>query len=487
MKKTRILTPAAGAETLGRRLRDGLLRLAAVLRRPRSSSRRAGRSELPRILPTEAANMQVVMALPANEELEFLDQEVCGVPLLRRILATAVRSGGSRVLLVCPPRFPASWLAGHLQSPELRSVALETAVVDHLFDPRKADCWRAIAPRLESRFLWLPYDYIPHRRALSGLLAAAASKPDSPLCYPNGGGSGRDAFAFDRPAVLLKRSLIRGEKPRFSLAPPAGPAGIHVSPAVTVRQAEDELLRNAGKITDGIYSRFNRRLCAPLVRVLCRRRVSPNAVTLAGLLAAALAGLCFAHGSWPASVLGAVLFFAAGLLDESDGMVARLTFRDSAFGCWFETAVDYTTYLLLFAGIVAGGWRRGSQFYLPLGAALLGGSILSFLLVAWQRKLAAPAGRPNEFPDRYLAALEHDSGNLISRAVRQVQFLTKKSVFIHYVLLFTVLDLLPVMTALAAFGANVAWIVSLYLNRRLFSRRGHETTTVRATAVQAGK
>ena len=40
----------------------------------------------------------------------------------------------------------------------------------------------------------------------------------------------------------------------------------------------------------------------------------------------------------------------------------------------------------------------------------------------------------------------------------------------HYVFLFAVLGLLPVVLSLGAFGANVAWIVTIYFNFRLFRR-----------------
>jgi phosphatidylglycerophosphate synthase len=256
------------------------------------------------------------------------------------------------------------------------------------------------------------------------------------------------------------------------------------SPAA-VPDAEAELVRRSGKVTDGIYSRFNRKLCRPAVRWLSRTRVTPNAVTFGGLAVAVLAGLCFAQGSWLWNVAGAALFFVSGLFDEIDGMLARLKFHESAFGCWLETMVDYATYLLVFAGITVGGYRRGGGGYLALGSALLFGSVLSFIVISVQRKLAAPAARPNEYSQRYLAALERDAGNPISRIVRLLQFLLKKGVLVHYFLLFAVLDLVPVLLFLGAFGANVAWMVTLYFNRRLFrpSQPAHRRLAARRPAI----
>jgi phosphatidylglycerophosphate synthase len=179
--------------------------------------------------------------------------------------------------------------------------------------------------------------------------------------------------------------------------------------------------------------------------------------------------MLFLRGTWLGDVAGAVLFFVSGLFDEMDGMLARLKFQESPSGCWLETMVDYATYLVIFAGMAIGGYHRSGAQYLALGAALLGGSLLSFWVISIQRKLAAPADRPNEYSRRYLSTLERDGGNPISGAVRQLQFLTKKGVLVHYLLLFAILGLLPIFLALAALGANIAWMVTIYLNARLFS------------------
>ena len=114
-------------------------------------------------------------------------------------------------------------------------------------------------------------------------------------------------------------------------------------------------------------------------------------------------------------IAAAIFFFISGLFDEVDGMLARLKFQESAFGCWLETFIDYATYLLAFAGMTAGGYRRGGAVYLAVGAALLLGCLFSFFVISVQRKLAAPT-RPTEYYQRYLKALDQDAGNLISRA-----------------------------------------------------------------------
>ncbi|MFB3902050.1 MAG: CDP-alcohol phosphatidyltransferase family protein [Acidobacteriota bacterium] len=430
--------------------------------------------------------MQVVIGLPCAREIHRLDASVCGVPVLARVIATALRSGGSRVLVVMPPGWSHDWLVPRLKPGPIDATCIETVDIGRVFDPNEAEDWRAIEHCLDDRFLWMPPDYLVHKRALADLLESARHSPGASFRFCAADDAGQEPSPFEGPCVLLKHEQLSGARPRFR-GVVKGQVGISVRPPASIGEVEAELVRQSGKVTDGVYSRFNRMLCRPAVRWLSHTRVTPNLVTFVGLVVAVLSGLCFAHGSWVWGVAGAALFFISGLFDEIDGMLARLKFQESPFGCWLETMVDYATYLLVFAGMTVGGYSQGGMLYLVLGLTVLIGLVLSFIVISIQRKLAAPPDRPNEYSRLYLAALERDRANLISRLVRQLQFLTKKGVLVHYLLLFAVLNLLPVVLFIAAFGANVAWIVTVYLNRRLFltSKRRANRRLVARHAVPA--
>jgi len=411
--------------------------------------------------------MQVVIGLPGAREIHRLDASACGVSVLARVIATALRSGGSKVLVVLPPEWSHKWLVPRLNLRSIDPARIETVEIGRVFDPSQAEDWRAIEHCMDNRFLWIPPDYLVNKTALTDLLATAAHSPNASFGFSEVSGAGPDPGPFARPCVLLKKEQLVGSKPRFQVVV-SGQLGVLVGPPASIQEVEAELVRQSGKVTDGIYSRFNRILCRPAVRRLSHTPVTPNVVTFGGLAVAILSGFSFAQGSWLWGVLGAALFFISGLFDEIDGMLARLKFQESPFGCWLETMVDYATYLLVFAGMTVGGYRQGGALYLVLGLVLAFGLVVSFIAISTQRKLAAPPDKPNEYSRRYLTALEQDRGNLISRLVRQLQFLTKKGVLVHYLLLFAVLNLLQVVMFIAAFGANVAWIVTVYLNRRLF-------------------
>ncbi len=225
------------------------------------------------------------------------------------------------------------------------------------------------------------------------------------------------------------------------------------------------------KPLDGIYSKFNRLLCRPAVRLLTHTGVTPNWVTVGGLVVAIVAALLFARGSYANYVGGALLFFLSGLIDEMDGMLARIKFTESAFGTWFEGFVDNATYLLVFSGITAGLYRQRGSHELFYGLALLTGCLLSFIVIALQRKVATAADRPHEYAGRMNHLMDNDSSNWISFITRQVHVFIKKGVAIHYLLIFTLAGGLPLFLRLAAFGSNLTWVLALYFNRRFFGRQ----------------
>lgn len=252
--------------------------------------------------------------------------------------------------------------------------------------------------------------------------------------------------------------------------------GIPVTSETTVRTAERFLVANSGKPLDGIYSSFNRRLCRPFVRLLSHTRVTPNALTFGGLLVAILGGLLYARGSYVNYVGGALLFFVSGLFDEMDGMLARIKFRESAFGTWLEGLVDNITYLVVFAGITVGLHRQYGSWPLKYGVALIIGCVLSVIVIGVQRKLSTAPDRPHEYAGKMNQLLEADWSNSLSLIVRQIHIFVKKGVLVHYLLIFTVMGGLPLFLWLATVGSNLTWILGLYFTHRFFLRPRFEVT-----------
>ncbi len=398
--------------------------------------------------------MQALILLPPASELgtearpfSRLAEPVCGLGLLARTVATAARVGCDRILIVHPPSVPRRTVLAALDLRRTRGARVETAPAAASLDPRRPSNWRQIAPHLEESLLWLPWNFVVDKVRLREWIRRPEAKA-----------------SVRTPGTARRAELLRNGLPE---AAPAGAPGRSVLTKADRRIVENDLVRHSGKEWDGVFSRFNRRLCRPAVRWLSKTPVTPNAVTFAGLPAAVLAGYWFAQGSWAADVLGALFYFLTVLLDEIDGMLARVTYRESAFGCWLEAFVDYATYIPLFGGMAIGLYRQYGAVWLTLAGLLAVGVVMTAAVAVYHRRLACRLVRADLYVPEYYARLDGDSGSLISRFVRRTHFILKKGAFCHIVLGFSALGLLPVFFAMAAVGSNITWVLGLVTSRLL--------------------
>jgi phosphatidylglycerophosphate synthase len=401
--------------------------------------------------------MQAVIAIPDTHTLnqyggspKALMREVCGVPLLVRVIKTAVRAGANSLLVIWPSDVPQSiWLSA--QAELVRDVLCGIVIVQPAaFEPRQNSNWEALSGLVDDQFLWLPWNWVTNKRALASL------RPSDVL-----------SANWNLPIQLTKNAAVHNTR-----VIPIGRQreGVAVTSTQTAADAERYVVARSGKPLDGIYSTFNRWLCRPAVRLLSHTPFTPNAVTLAGLAVAILSCWQLARGFYGAYIAGALLFFLSGLCDEMDGMLARIKFRESAFGTWFEGFVDNATYLLVFVGMTIGLYRQFGHLELVWGMALIAGSVLSVVLINLQRKRSTDAARPNEYLGNVYAKLDSDSSNFVSFVARHLNVFLKKAVVIHYLLLFALFGSLTLFLRLAAIGANLTWILTIYFNRRFFRR-----------------
>ena len=401
--------------------------------------------------------MQAIIAIPDTHTLnqyggpEALMRQVCGVPLLVRVIKTAVRAGVDSLLMIWPSDVPQSiWLSAQAAL-DRESVCGIIVVQPERFEPRRNPNWMELSELLEDSFLWLPWNWVTNKTVLASLELSEALPTD-----------------WNLPILLNRDAAIQGSRIRFSIE--GRREGVAVTSTHSAAEAERLVVARSGKPLDGIYSTFNRWLCRPVVRLLSHTSVTPNAVTLAGLAVAILSCWEFARGFYAAYVCGALLFFLSGLCDEIDGMLARIKFRESAFGTWFEGFVDNATYLLVFVGITIGLYRQRGSEELLWGAALVAGSVLSIVVINLQRKWSTDPSRPNEYLGNVYAKLDSDSSNFVSFAARHLNVFLKKAVAIHYLLLFTLFGGLTLFLRLAAIGADLTWILTIYFNGRFFRR-----------------
>ena len=399
--------------------------------------------------------MQAVIAIPEmfglvrkEKAAELLLRPIAGVPLVIRTVLTAARAGGNDILLICPATLSEQLIQQLVGSTAQFGIHISVVQLQD-FDPRPSSGWWALRPHLHQQFLWVPWNWITTKQSLAKLLLVDIRSVD-----------------WSKPAYTRFHEVTRDD---FSSAL-LHPEGVAVTSPESAASAERFLVAHSGKVLDGIHTSFNRRLCRPFVRMLSHTSITPNAVTFGGIVISFVSAVVFAHGKYWWSVLGALLFYLAGLFDEMDGMLARLKFAESPRGTYLEGFADGLSYLLLFTGITIGMYRHYGRVAIFLGIALLVGAVLALITTTLQRKRATTPDRPNEYLGRFYELLEKDSGNWISRVVRQVQAFQRRGIMIHYIVLFTILGLLPLIFLLATVGAHLTWILTLYFNRRFFMR-----------------
>ena len=407
--------------------------------------------------------MQAVIAIPeiiarAGEQKakELLMQKICGVPLVIRTQITAVRAGAGQVLLISGERLSNELLQECTQGALQYGVRVKAVRVSD-FDPQASSSWTRLNSELQDEFLWVPWNWVTNKQFLTSLPLVSKLSVD-----------------WKRPAYVSVHEVDRNVA--SSALPHENAEGVAVTSPQSASAAERFLIAGSGKVLDGIHTSLNRRLCRPFVRLLSHTSITPNQVTFAGVIVSVLSAIAFAQGTYIQSVLGALVFYVAGLFDEIDGMLARVKFMESPWGTWLEGFADGLSYLLLFGGITIGLQRHYGRPAVFMGAALLVGAVLALITTSLGRRRATTPDRPNEYLGRFYHLLEKDSANWISRGVRQAHAFQKRGVLIHYVLIFTLIGALPLVFLLCTIGAHLTWILSLYFNRRFFAVKANANT-----------
>jgi phosphatidylglycerophosphate synthase len=127
---------------------------------------------------------------------------------------------------------------------------------------------------------------------------------------------------------------------------------------------------------------------------LIRRRASPNAISIAGMIAAMLAGVCFARAPFSTGPIAIALWLFGALLVQTrllanmfDGMVALGRGVASPVGELYNDVPDRVSDTAVFLGL---GWAAGD---LALGLA----AALAAMATAYIRALGRGLGAPGDF------------------------------------------------------------------------------------------
>ena len=130
-------------------------------------------------------------------------------------------------------------------------------------------------------------------------------------------------------------------------------------------------IRRSSEIEEITNLYFIHPLGGRLVPWFARMHVTPNAVSLTGLVFGALAGFAYYHYKSPWwSVAGFVLMIGWHVMDGADGQLARLTQSQSHFGKVLDGISDTATFLAVYTALaLALGREHGGRMYLLVMAA----------------------------------------------------------------------------------------------------------------------
>lgn len=130
----------------------------------------------------------------------------------------------------------------------------------------------------------------------------------------------------------------------------------------------------------------------PFLRFLLRLKVTPNVVTVMGLVGNAVAAWLFVLASqrlgsdearaYSLVAWGGVVILLAGLLDMMDGRLARLGGLSSRFGALLDSSLDRYSELLTLSGIALLLLRAGDEWLwaaVATFAAIIGSVMVSYV------------------------------------------------------------------------------------------------------------
>ena len=124
----------------------------------------------------------------------------------------------------------------------------------------------------------------------------------------------------------------------------------------------------------GIRRNLAYRITDPLVRILSKSAITPNALTFINLALSIVAAYVIATGRLP---LGGVLVLVSGLFDILDGALARFTKQTTKFGAVLDSTVDRISEAATLCGLVI--WyvaQEGATLEIVLVLVVLIGSFL---------------------------------------------------------------------------------------------------------------
>ena len=180
--------------------------------------------------------------------------------------------------------------------------------------------------------------------------------------------------------------------------------------------------------------------------LLVKTSITPNVLTLFGLVIGLLSAWQFAQGGYWGGLLGGLAFVGTAIWDCCDGDVARLKFMESDFGDKLDTTCDNLNNVFAFAGIMIGTAVNSGFLHALIPFILLGvGGSLIFYFIYFPK-----GGKGSFFYGTWVYDL--------------IQHLASRN-FVYIALLFGIFGHMDWFLWLSGFGANF-FAVALYISKK---------------------
>lgn len=135
---------------------------------------------------------------------------------------------------------------------------------------------------------------------------------------------------------------------------------------------QDVAKKESRTFTDLLRARF-KGILEPIAGFLNRLGLTPNAVTLIGLLGTTIGAIFLATGHIR---LGGLIILVAAPLDALDGTMARLRGQASRFGAFLDSVTDRYAELIIFGGLLIYFTQQQNGLGMILAYLAAAGSVL---------------------------------------------------------------------------------------------------------------
>jgi CDP-diacylglycerol---glycerol-3-phosphate 3-phosphatidyltransferase len=146
-------------------------------------------------------------------------------------------------------------------------------------------------------------------------------------------------------------------------------------------------LRRGDSVVPAKVKESARGILAPVVRVAIALHLTPNTITVIGLLITIVASALVGAG-W--LIVGAAVLTVGSLLDAVDGALARAQGGGTAFGSFLDSTLDRASEAILYAGIAAWFLTAVDEPALPVIVTLV--ALAGSFLVSYARARAEGIG-----------------------------------------------------------------------------------------------